>query len=141
MVITLSQLDVMIEQARVEFPNEACGMLASADGKVVRVYPTKNVDASPVHYTIDSAEQLRIEMEIEDQGWRLGAIYHSHTHTAAYPSKTDIGLALVPGTTMPWYPDTLYIIISLADADNPDVRAFSIGADKVIEQSLEIVSD
>lgn len=133
MVITQSQLDQMIEQARGEYPNEACGMLATSEGRVVRVYPTANVDASPVHYTIDSGEQLRVMMEIDDRGWDLGAIYHSHTHTAAYPSATDIGLA--------FYPDTLYIIISLAYGDRPDVRAYAITGEQVEERTIEVVPD
>ena len=70
-------------------------------------------------------------LEIDDNDWVLGAIYHSHTHTRAFPSQTDIGLA--------FYPDALTIIVSLADPNAPEVRAFSIRDAVVQEQPLEIL--
>jgi [CysO sulfur-carrier protein]-S-L-cysteine hydrolase len=119
----------MIEQARAEAPNECCGMIGSRDGEAVRVYPTVNTAASPLRYEIDGAEQLRIYNEIEDAGLELGAIYHSHTRTAPYPSQTDINLA--------FYPDSLYVIIGIAGPE-PDVRAFSIRDGEVNEAELEV---
>jgi [CysO sulfur-carrier protein]-S-L-cysteine hydrolase len=121
--------DQMIEQARAEAPNECCGMIASRNGEAVRIHPTVNTAASPLRYEIDGAEQLRIYNEIEDAGLELGAIYHSHTRTAPYPSQTDINLA--------FYPDSLYLIIGLAGPE-PDVRAFSIRGGEVTEAELEV---
>jgi proteasome lid subunit RPN8/RPN11 len=121
---------MMLEHARAEFPNEACGMLASRNGTVVRTYTMQNADASPVSYRIDPQEQLRVMMEIDDQGYDLGAIFHSHTRTRAYPSPTDVRLAA--------YPDTLYVIVSLADPAQPDVRAYRIVEGKVTEEPIEI---
>jgi proteasome lid subunit RPN8/RPN11 len=132
-VIPEHLLREMIDQARQESPNECCGLLASADGVVVARYPITNADASPVHYTMEPREQLRAVLDIDDRGWDLGAIYHSHTHSRAYPSATDIGLA--------FYPDTTYIIISLADDERPDVRGFSIADGNVSEKSLQIRAD
>ena len=60
-----------------------------------------NVDASPLRYALDPADQLAIDHEIEDDGWELGAIYHSHTRTEPVPSQTDINLALVDGSDRP----------------------------------------
>lgn len=120
----------MIAHARAEFPNEACGLLATSGDRVVRVYLLRNAEASPVHYKIDAGEQLRVMLEIEDSGWEMGAIWHSHTHTRAYPSATDIRLA--------FFPDAFYIIVSLADDDKPDVRAFQIIDGAVEERTLEI---
>ena len=87
----------IVEQALREFPNESCGVIAAADGVPVKVFPMKNADASPVTYRLDGKEQLQVFDEIDDQGWDLWAIYHSHTHSEAYPSETDIRLALLPG--------------------------------------------
>ena len=88
-----------------------------------------NAAASPLRYEIDSADFLRIYNLIDDAEQDVGAIYHSHTRSAAYPSQTDINLAL--------WPDALYIIVSLAE-EEPDVKAFSIVDRKVEEIPLEI---
>src|SRR5947209_4972330 len=93
--------DEMIAHAREEAPNECCGMVASRDGEAVAVYRAVNAAASPLRYEIDGAEQYRIQMDIDDAGFELGAIYHSHTRTAPYPSQTDVNLA--------FYPDSLYL--------------------------------
>jgi [CysO sulfur-carrier protein]-S-L-cysteine hydrolase len=122
--------DEIIAHARAEAPNECCGMVASRDGHAVRVYRAKNAAASPLRYEIDGAEQYRIQMEIDDAGFDLGAIYHSHTRTEPYPSQTDINLA--------FYPDALYVIVGLREVE-PEVRAYSIrdgrvtGAELVVE--------
>lgn len=119
----------IVDHARAEAPNECCGMIASRDGEAVRVYPATNVAASPLRYEIDGAEQYRIQMEIEDSGLDLGAIYHSHTRTEPYPSQTDINLA--------FYPDAVYVIVGLA-GEPPDVRAFTIRDGEVREAELEV---
>jgi proteasome lid subunit RPN8/RPN11 len=84
----------------------------------VRVFRATNTETSPFMYVMDPREQLRIMDEIDDSGWDLLAIYHSHTRSAAYPSRTDVELA--------FYPDTAYLIVSLADRDRPEVRAFRL---------------
>ncbi|MBV9281744.1 MAG: M67 family metallopeptidase [Chloroflexi bacterium] len=117
MVIASRFVEEMVRHARGEFPNEACGLLAIEDGRVVEFHPTRNVAQSPVFFEIDSGELLRLTLDIEDRGLGLG-IYHSHTHTPARPSQTDIRLAQ--------YPDALYLILSLAEPDSPDLKAFRI---------------
>jgi proteasome lid subunit RPN8/RPN11 len=119
----------MIGHARAEAPNECCGMVASQDAQAVKVYRATNAAASPLRYEIDGAEQYRIQMEIEDSGLDLGAIYHSHTRTAPYPSQTDINLA--------FYPDTLYVIVGLASGE-PDVRAYHIRDGQVADAELTV---
>ncbi len=89
-----------------------------------------NADHSPVTYRLDPEEQFRAFTEIEDKGWELLAIYHSHSHSPAYPSATDLELA--------FYPDALYLIISLADRDRPTIRAFRIVEGMVEEERVEI---
>src|SRR5579862_7422126 len=101
--------DEMVAHAEAEAPNECCGMIASRDGAAVAVHPAVNKAASPLRYEIDGLEQYRIQMEIEDAGLDLGAIYHSHTRSAPYPSQTDINLA--------FYPDALYVIVGLNGQD------------------------
>jgi proteasome lid subunit RPN8/RPN11 len=119
--------DEMVAHARADAPNECCGMVASRDGEAVKVYPATNSAASPLRYEIDGAEQYRIQIEIDDADLDLGAIYHSHTRSAPYPSQTDINLA--------FYPEALYVIVGLA-GDEPEVRAFSIRDGQVSEAEL-----
>jgi proteasome lid subunit RPN8/RPN11 len=121
--------DEMVEHARAEAPNECCGMVATSNGEAVKVYPAVNAAASPLRYEIDGAEQYRIQMDIDDAGHDLGAIYHSHTRSKPYPSQTDINLA--------FYPEALYVIVGLA-GEEPEVRAFRIRDGRVTEAELEV---
>jgi proteasome lid subunit RPN8/RPN11 len=106
----------MIEHCRAGRPNEACGILASHDGRIVKVFRMTNATLSPLRYSLDPKEQFAVYRVIEDRGWELGAVFHSHTHTEAYPSPTDVRLASE---------DVPYIIVSLAD-EPPTIRAFRI---------------
>jgi [CysO sulfur-carrier protein]-S-L-cysteine hydrolase len=119
--------DEIVAHAREEAPNECCGMIATRDGRAVKVYRAANTAASPLRYEIDGAEQFKIQMEIDDADLDLGAIYHSHTRTEPYPSQTDINLA--------FYPESLYLIVGLA-GDGPDVRAYTIRDGQVAEAEL-----
>jgi proteasome lid subunit RPN8/RPN11 len=121
--------DDIVAHAREEAPNECCGMIASRDGDAVKVYRATNAAASPLRYELDGAEQYRIQMEIDDAGLELGAIYHSHTRTEPYPSQTDINLA--------FYPDAVYVIVGLGGPE-PDVRAFSIRDGQVQETEFVV---
>jgi proteasome lid subunit RPN8/RPN11 len=129
-VITRGQIEEMLSHLRATFPDEGCGVLASQGGRVTKVYPIANVSQSPVVYRMDPIAQLEALEEIDEKGWALGAIFHSHTRTRAYPSKTDVELA--------FYPDALQIIISLANQDRPDIRAFRIESGTIAEEPLEI---
>ena len=124
-------LKEIVEQGLREFPNECCGVIAATgDGRPVKVFAMKNADASPVTYRLDGKEQLRVFDELDEQGWELWAIYHSHTHSEAYPSDTDIRLA--------FYPDARYILLSLADRAAPVLRSFFIVDGVVTEEELTI---
>jgi proteasome lid subunit RPN8/RPN11 len=118
--------DELVAHARSEAPNECCGIVASnGDGDAVRVYGATNKHASPLRFEIDEAELYDINKEIDEAGWDVGAIYHSHTRTPPEPSQTDInGAARWPGS--------LWIIVGLADGE-PDVRTWSI-VDGVVSQ-------
>ncbi|MGH2914202.1 MAG: Mov34/MPN/PAD-1 family protein [Solirubrobacteraceae bacterium] len=119
--------DQLVALAQAEAPNECCGMIASRDGQAIDVHPAVNAAASPLRYEIDGAEQLRIQLAIDDAGHDLGAIYHSHTRSAPYPSQTDINLA--------FYPDSLYVIVGLA-GNQPEVRAYEIRDGQVADAQL-----
>ncbi|HET8979226.1 MAG TPA: M67 family metallopeptidase [Solirubrobacteraceae bacterium] len=129
MHISRDLYDEMVAHAQADAPNECCGMIASRDGEAVTLYRAENAAASPLRYEIDGAEQYRIQMAIDDAGLDLGAIYHSHTRSAPYPSQTDINLA--------FYPEALYIIVGLA-GDEPEVRAFTIRNGQVSEAQLHV---
>lgn len=120
----------IVEQGLREFPNEACGVIAAEGGAPVKVFQMTNADASPATYRLDGKEQLRVFDEIDERGWELWAIYHSHTHSAAYPSETDVRLA--------FYPEAFYLLLSLQDRAAPELRAFRIEDGRIDEEELTV---
>ncbi|MFN2544551.1 MAG: M67 family metallopeptidase [Actinomycetota bacterium] len=124
--------DEILEQALAEFPNEACGLVAGKEGRPVKLFRMKNADASPVTYRLDTDEQYAVYRECLDQDWDTEpyAIYHSHTHSQAYPSETDIDKAL--------YPESRYLILSLEDRERPVLRGFRIVSGDVTEEEVSI---
>ena len=126
--------DAMIGQAQAEHPNECCGLLAGKDGRVKQIYKMTNTQHSPVNYLMDPREQFAAFKEMRRKGLELLAIYHSHPHTQAYPSKTDVRLA--------YYPDAAYIILSLQDRKNPTVHAYRISNSdkegKITQEKFEV---
>ena len=129
MRIPRALVDRMIEHARADAPDECCGLVATRDGVAVEVHPATNAAHSPLRYELDGMEQYRIQTAIEDAGLELGAIYHSHTRSAPYPSQTDINLA--------FYPDAVYLIVGVA-GEEPELRGFRILDGEVTEQPLEV---
>jgi proteasome lid subunit RPN8/RPN11 len=131
-------LDEIVAHAHQDAPNECCGMVAADGDRAVRVYRAENVQASPMRYEFDSMEIYRVVEEIEDAGWTLGAIYHSHTRSEPRPSQTDIGIALVDGRGEQQWPGTLYIIAGVA-GPQAEVRAWDIRpGGEVVEAPLEV---
>jgi [CysO sulfur-carrier protein]-S-L-cysteine hydrolase len=131
----------LIDHARAGYPNEACGLVigdrpAAADGHPLRFEATRNVAASPYRYEIDPDDLYRLTVATDDADEAFWAIVHSHTHTPAVPSPTDIGLA--------FYADALYLLVSLADdgADRatgtPSVRAWRIVDGAVHEVAIDV---
>ena len=118
----------MIAHAREEAPNECCGILAGSDGRVTRLYRTTNIERSPFRYNVDSRELFHVLKEVEEKGWEILGIYHSHTHTPAQPSPIDVELAL--------WPNSLHFIISLSESSQPVIRAFKIIDREVKEERV-----
>jgi proteasome lid subunit RPN8/RPN11 len=136
--ISRALLDEVIAHARAEAPNECCGMIASRGGEAVAVHRARNAAASPLRYVMDPNEQYRIQDAIESDGLELGAIYHSHTRSDPVPSQTDINLSTLPGTGLPSFPGTLYVIVGLR-AGEPDVRVWDIADGGYTRRELEVV--
>ena len=125
-----SYVDEMIQHARDDVPNEACGIIAGNDGHATKLYRAINAERSPYRYSVDPKDLLRIHNEVDEHDWSFLAIYHSHTHTEAYPSPTDVRLAA-------GWPDAYYVLVSLMDAQTPVVRAFRIIDSTVTEEPIE----
>ena len=116
------------DHARRGYPEEVCGLVAGAAGRATALYPGRNISTTPtVAYELDH-ETLARQIEFEDQGLTLAAIYHSHPQGPATPSPTDIQRA--------FYPDCVYLICSLADPVRPVVRGFRIHDGQVTEVEL-----
>jgi proteasome lid subunit RPN8/RPN11 len=125
----------MFEHALAGLPDEACGIVAGdrspfESGSALRFYPMKNAEASPYRYRIDPEEQLRVMLEIDDRDQVVWAIFHSHTGSPAEPSPTDRRLA--------FYPGALYLIASLADREQPEIRGWTIREERVQEVELDV---
>lgn len=125
----------MVEHARQEFPNECCGLLAGRGSRVARLYRGQNIDRSPFTYRLDPQEQHRFFKEIDAAELELLAIYHSHTQSAAVPSRTDVDKA--------YYPDAAHVIVSLRDQQAPrdaaEIRAYRIRDGIISEEELALV--
>jgi proteasome lid subunit RPN8/RPN11 len=129
----------IVAHARADDPNEACGLVigdrpAAEGGRALRYEPARNRAASPYRYEIHPDDLYRLTIATDDADETFWAIVHSHTHTPAVPSPTDIGLA--------FYPEALYILVSLApdqadpDTGDPGVRAWRIVDGTVHEVAL-----
>ena len=120
----------MVEHCQQEYPKEACGILAGRDGIVTQRYPMANLDGSPISYQMDSREQLQVMKRMRVACEEMLAIYHSHTASAAYPSPVDVGLAV--------YPEVSYVLVSLKDQANPEVRSYRIQDGVITAEDLRV---
>jgi proteasome lid subunit RPN8/RPN11 len=129
--------EAIVAQARAEYPNESCGLivgdgLANVGGRALRYTATRNKAASPYRYEIDPTELLRLTIETDDADEVFWGIVHSHTHTPAVPSPTDIGLA--------FYPDALYLLVSLSeDEADPSTGEPGLRAWRIVEGAVHEV--
>jgi proteasome lid subunit RPN8/RPN11 len=131
MRIPQSLVDEMVAHAREDLPNECCGMVGGNGDEATEVIRVGNSAASPLRYEMDPQEQYNALKAIEDGGGELLAIYHSHTKSAAYPSQTDVNQAVA-------WPDQIYVIVSLADDDAPDVKAYLLKDLRIADVALDV---
>jgi proteasome lid subunit RPN8/RPN11 len=131
MRIAQSLIDEMVAHAREDLPNECCGMVGGRDGEATEVVRVVNSAASPLRYEMDPQGQYNALKSIEDEGGELLAIYHSHTKSAAYPSQTDVNQAVA-------WPDQIYLIVSLADSERPEVKAYLLKDLKIADVELDV---
>jgi proteasome lid subunit RPN8/RPN11 len=124
-------LDVLVAHCIAALPHEGCGLLlADAAGVVTVAVGTSNAAASALVYEIDPAEHLRIDREAERSGLEIAGAFHSHTHTEAYPSPTDVAKAVDPS----WH----WVLVSLRRPE-PVVRSFRIHDDVIDEEPIHLV--
>lgn len=130
--ISRSLVDQMVAHARADHPDEACGVIAGPEGsdRPERFIAMTNAERSPTFYRFDSGEQLKVWREMDGADEEPVVIYHSHTATEAYPSRTDISLASEPNAH--------YVLISTQDADNEEIRSYRIVDGSVTEEQIMI---
>lgn len=125
------QLNQIVAHVRSWLPFEGCGLLATEGPRVRKIYPGDNIARSETFYEMDPHQVLEAVQDIDDRGYELGAIFHSHPATEAYPSPTDLELIFDP--------DVYLIIISLAGPE-PDVHAFRYDGERISEVPLLVTS-
>jgi proteasome lid subunit RPN8/RPN11 len=134
-VLTIDQAtyDAIVAHARADHPDEACGVVAGPAGtdRPERYIPMLNAARSPTFYEFDSMDLLRLYREMDDRDEVPVVIYHSHTATEAYPSRTDISYASEP--------DAHYVLVSTRDPETVEFRSFRIVDGVVSEEPVEVV--
>ena len=134
MKISKRELLLIKKHAEFETPNECCGILGGKNNQVKNVYQIDNVVGSPTRYLMDPEQQLKATLDLEDKGLEIIGFYHSHTNSEAYPSSTDVRLAVQSG----WL-DILYVLISVKDSE---IKAFKIEpSGEIIEQDVIVCED
>ncbi|WKG01885.1 M67 family metallopeptidase [Mycolicibacterium sp. HK-90] len=133
LVIRRDLVESMVAHARADHPDEACGVIAGPEGsdRPERFIAMVNAERSPTFYRFDSGEQLKVWRGLEEAGDAPIVIYHSHTATEAYPSRTDISLAQEP--------DAHYVLVSTRDPEEHELRSYRIIDGVVTEEPVDIV--
>ncbi|HEV3170647.1 MAG TPA: M67 family metallopeptidase [Actinocrinis sp.] len=136
-MLTIDQAiyDAIVAHARADHPDEACGVVAGPEGsdRPTRLVPMANAERSPTFYAFDSMEQFKVWREMDDRDEEPVVIYHSHTATEAYPSRTDVNLASEPGAH--------YVLVSTRDTDGLgefQFRSFRIVGGEVTEEEVTV---
>jgi proteasome lid subunit RPN8/RPN11 len=134
LTITADLYDKIVAHARADHPDEACGVIAGPAGtsRPARFIPMLNAERSPTFYRFDSAEQFQVWREMDERDEEPVVIYHSHTATEAYPSRTDISYASEPGAH--------YVLVSTREPGGAEFRSFRILDGVVTEEEVRVVA-
>jgi proteasome lid subunit RPN8/RPN11 len=138
LIVTEALYDKIVAHARADHPDEACGVVAgpAGTGRPERFIPMLNAARSPTFYEFESADLLKLYREMDDRDEEPVIVYHSHTATEAYPSRTDISYANEPGAH--------YVVVSTAECGNGagpvSFRSFRIVDGEVTEEDVHIVA-
>jgi proteasome lid subunit RPN8/RPN11 len=134
LTIDAAILEAIVAHARRDHPDEACGIVAGPIGsdEAVRHIPMENAARSMTFYEFDAGEYLRVWREMDDEDEEPVVIYHSHTATEAYPSRTDVSFA--------GWPQAHYLLVSTRDPDRTEVRSFRILDGTVSEEPVRVVN-
>jgi proteasome lid subunit RPN8/RPN11 len=126
--------DAIVAHARRDHPDEACGVVAGPAGsdRPERFVPMLNAARSPTFYEFDSHDLLALYRDLDDRDEEPVVIYHSHTATEAYPSRTDVSLAMEPGAH--------YVLVSTREPDTTDLRSYRIVDGAVTEEEVRVVA-
>jgi [CysO sulfur-carrier protein]-S-L-cysteine hydrolase len=124
--------DAVVAHARRDHPDEACGVIAGPAGsdRPERIVEMTNAERSPTFYRFDSMEQFQVWKQMDERDEEPVVIYHSHTATEAYPSRTDISLASEPGAH--------YVLVSTREPDTVEFRSFRIVGGEVAEEEVRV---
>ena len=133
LTITQALVDQIVAHARKDHPDEAGGVVAGPAGsdRPERFIPMLNAAMSPTFYEFDSGDLLKLYREMDDNDEEPVVIYHSHTATEAYPSRTDVSLAMEPGAH--------YVLVSTRDPESADFRSYRIVDGEVTEEEVRVV--
>jgi [CysO sulfur-carrier protein]-S-L-cysteine hydrolase len=128
-------VDAIVAHARRDHPDEACGVIAGPDGsnRPERFIPMLNAARSPTFYEFDSADLLKLYREMDANDEVPVVIYHSHTATEAYPSRTDVSYASEP--------DAHYVLVSTREPDTDELRSYRIVEGEIAEEPVEVVPE
>jgi proteasome lid subunit RPN8/RPN11 len=135
--IPWQHVEEMIAHARADHPDEACGVIVGPEGsdRPERLIRMINADRSPTFFRFDPSEQLQLVKELDERDEEIVVVYHSHTATEAYPSRTDISYAAEP--------QAHYLLVSTAESGREDgpvsVRSYRILDGEVTEEEIEIL--
>jgi proteasome lid subunit RPN8/RPN11 len=132
--IAQAAYDQIVAHARRDHPDEACGVVTGPAGsdRPERFVPMLNAARSPTFYEFDSHDLLALYREMDDRDEEPVVIYHSHTATEAYPSRTDVSLAMEPGAH--------YVLVSTRDTDHTEFRSYRIVDGEVTEEEVRVVA-
>jgi len=134
LTIDADVMAAVVAHARRDHPEEACGLIVGPAGTrhPTRHIPMDNAERSTTFYRFDPDQWLKVWRELEDNDEEAVVIYHSHTATEAYPSRTDVALAA-------WMPDAHYLLVSTRNPDSEEIRVFRIVDGAVTEEPREVV--